>query len=67
MNEHPVLQLTETQYVLISVSINGQKKLENLTLWYCNSTSIYYMAQTYCYSIKESILCNVCLLDGLLS
>lgn len=41
MNEHSVLQLTETQYVLISVSINGQKKnLENLTLWYCNSTSI---------------------------
>lgn len=44
-----------------------KKSLENLTLWYCNSTSIYYMAQTYCYSLKESILCNVCLLDGLLS
>lgn len=26
MNEHSVLQLTETQYVLISVSINEQKK-----------------------------------------
>lgn len=29
--------------------------------------NVYYMAQTYCSSLKESILCNVCLLDGLLS
>lgn len=47
-----------------------KKNLENLT---CNGTvtvlvyNVYYMAQTYCYSLKESILCNVCLLDGLLS
>lgn len=70
MNEHSVLQLTETQYVLISVSINGQKKILKISRYGTVTVlvyNVYYLAQTYCSSLKESILCNVCLLDGLLS